>query len=468
MFTISLDRKNKKPIYQQIYESIRSELEKGGIEPNAKLPSKRELATELQVSQITVEAAYGQLKAEGYIYTKAKSGYYAEDLLGEKTFIGEKKLSSFSEKKEERTYLYDFKTGGMDTASFPFSLWAKLTRETLGEDRESLLNAINPKGYLPLRQEIAKYLQTYRDISVNPEQIVIGAGWEYLFGIIVQLLGRKSRYGIEDPGYGKMSKILRKNDCEISFLPIDKEGLSLLALYDSQAEVVHVTPSHQFPLGIVTSASRRRSLLQWAGEKKGRYIIEDDYDSEFRFSGSPIPAMYGLDNGEHVIYIKTFTKSLAPSLRIAYMVLPPLLMEEYEKEMSFYASTVSGIEQRVLYRFMERGGFRRHINRLRVQYKKKQNLFLETVGTVDNEGRIKVIGERSGMPLLLQAKGLTEDDMVKKAAKAGIRVYGISEYYKEHFPKEYGDTVVCGFSAMSEQTLKMGAEALVKAWLCGD
>lgn len=463
MLTLELVRQKELPLYQQIYEAIKKDILSGVLEPREKLPSKRKLAAELRVSQTTVETAYSQLKAEGYIYSQAKSGYYVERLLT--SFPDHEPVQApIAQEVKTRKYRYDFQTGGVITACFPFSTWAKLTRETLSEDKDKLLSATPSKGLYELRREICQLLRRSRGVEVQPEQVIVGAGWEYLLGLIIQILGRHKVYGIEDPGYPKASLILGKLAEQQVYLPVDAEGVSLNHLGGFGPEVIHVTPSHHFPLGIVTSARRRGELLRWAEQGEGRYIIEDDYDSEFRLYGRPIPSIYGLDRGEHVIYIKTFTRSLAPSLRLAYMVLPPSLLKIYDEELYFYTSTVPRLEQHVLARFLNGGYLERHLNRVRNIYRKNRKAFLAVIKGSSLAERITVFRDDGGSHLLLQVQGFSEEELVKKASQAGINILGISSYYKGEIPPRYRNAVVVGYSGFTEAELPLAAAELLKAW----
>ncbi|MEE0775939.1 MAG: PLP-dependent aminotransferase family protein [Bacillota bacterium] len=462
MLTIPLQFDSKEPLYQQIYYYIRRAIETGAIEADEKLPSKRKLSAHLRVSVSTVETAYAQLKAEGYLYTKAKSGCHAAAVRLEKVRSRFHALpQSLREETETRPFLYDFRTDRVDPEAFPFSVWAKLTREVLSEGKTELLESVHPKGLYQLRVNIADHLLQFRGIEILPEQIIIGAGWEYLLTLIIQLLGRSRCYGVEDPGYQKVPKILRSLGCSVCYLPMDNEGISMDAAASSMAEVLHVTPSHHFPLGTVTSAVRRRDLLRWA-EQGERYLIEDDYDSEFRYEGRPIPALLEMDHGGRVIYIKTFAKSLAPSLRIAYMVLPLPLLEQYEKQLLFYASTVSSIEQQVLSRFIGGGYLERHLNRSRNLYKKRRDIFIETMRKSSLSSRLEILGKDAGMHLLLRVKGMTEQELVAKAQQNSISLNGLSRYY--HYPETAPqNTVIAGYAGWQEEHLRQGAAALAQA-----
>lgn len=469
MLTILFDNASHVPLYQQLYNFIRKEIDEGRLLPGEKLPSKRRLATHLRLSQNTVEAAYNQLTAEGYVRAQAKSGYYVEDIGA--PLIASPPLASVpspdAAPREEALYAYDFRTNVVDTACFPFSAWAKITRDMLSYDKDELLLPTPPEGEYGLRQEIASYLHAYRGVKAAPEHIIVGAGSEYLLGLLVQILaweGRQNHYGVENPGYYKTAKILRANGAPVSPLPLDGEGIEIRALRASGANIVHITPSHHFPLGTVMPVSRRRQLLAWAAEAPDRYLIEDDYVSEFRFSGRPIPALESLDSQGKVIYLNTFAQSLAPSLRISYMVLPPALFARYEQGFRFYASSVPRFVQHILRRFMAEGYFERHLARMRTLYKNRRNLFLEQIAQSSLAERIEIGGTEAGMHLLLSVQGMDEATLVKRAKQAGVRVYGLSEYYAEPVADMPQNTVIAGFSSFSDEELVEAVGHLLAAW----
>ncbi|HBL84993.1 MAG: GntR family transcriptional regulator [Clostridiales bacterium GWF2_38_85] len=466
MITFIFDNNIKMPMYEQLYRFIRVEIENGRLHSDEKMPSKRKLAIHLKISTITVETAYAQLVAEGYLRAVQKSGYfvqsYESNLLNVEPFIPETPVI-YNESQEK--YDYDFKTNVVGTNLFPFTTWAKLAREVLSESRNELLNITHPQGSFLLRKEIADYLYNFRGVKANTEQIVVGAGSEYLMGLIIQLLGRKNIYAVENPGYSKIYKIFQSNDVTTVPVSLDEQGLSVNKLRKTKANVVHVTPSHQFPLGIIMPISRRISLLNWASESSDRYILEDDYDSEFRFAGHPIPALQGLDFLGKVIYINAFTKSLAPSLRISYIVLPPQLLEVYQKRFMFYSCTVPNFEQYILSKFMCKGYFERHLNRMRNAYKERRDLFINAISRSNLADSIDIIGQDAGLHLLMQIKnGLNETQLVNRAKDASVRVYGLSEYYNsviQNFPKS---TVVIGYSGLQPSQIDEAVKRLEKAW----
>lgn len=463
MFTLDFDNNGKIPLYQQLYSYIRGEIESGAIKNGERLPSKRALAAHLKISVITVETAYGQLMAEGYISSRPGSGFYAENFC--ENSISDEFCRHDDPDTESTDIIYDFKTNRIDTSDFPFSVWAKLSREVLSERSADLLNACHPQGMLSLRIRIAEYLKSFRGIEVSPERIFIGAGSEYLTGLIIQLLGRDNAYGVENPGYNKIYEIFSANASRIFPIPMDEKGASAEAVSGFGINVLHVTPSHHFPLGTVMPASRRQELLRWAYSREDRFIIEDDYDSEFRYSGRPIPALQSMDRNGRVIYINTFTKSLAPSMRISYMILPESLCRKFSSRLGFYSCTVPVFEQLTLAEFMGRGHFDRHISRMKKIYRRRRDILCDRIAS-GPLGRFTVIsGTDAGMHLLLTVKnGMNQSQLVSSAAAEGAGVYGLSGYYSFPVSDMPESTVIAGYSGLSDSQLLLGAEALERAW----
>lgn len=460
MFTYILDYNSKKPIYEQLYEHIREDILNHIISPGEKLPSKRKLASHLKISVMTVETAYGQLLSEGYIYSKAKSGYYVNNI--EKTLsltASDINPIPVRENLTRSDYIYEFKTNTVDTENFPFSIWAKLMREVLRDKDKELLNKSEPKGLYSLRCEIAGYLKAYRGINCQSEQIIVGAGSEYLINIIIQLLGENKKYAVENPGYHKIAKILSAYNIETEYLPLDDYGVSMEHLIYSNINVLHVSPSHQFPTGIITPIKRRYEILKWAAETKS-YIIEDDYDSEFRYGGKPVPALQSLDDNNRVIYMNTFAKSLAPSLRISYVVLPWDLVYKFDKNFCFYSNTVSCFEQYTLTKFMAGGYFERHINRMRNIYKARINTIKDCLSQNND---IVIKGENTGLHIVLEFNKNTDiNSIIEKAKDKGILVTNINDYYvRGSHPKP---ALVLGYTGINIENIIKAFKILNEIW----
>ena len=361
MLTYNIEQRKEKPIYLYLYECIKKDIERGVLPKNTKLPSKRMLAEHLKISVLTVENSYFLLQNEGYIYSAVRSGYFVSDI--EDLLIQPKKAEIIKKEQKTAQYFMDFCENITNLEHFPHSVWTKIIRKELTEN-SSLLKRPPSQGVYSLRKELSDYLYRYRGMTIMPEQIIIGAGTEYLYGLLIKILGKDSIYAVEDPGYSKISQIYNAESVETAFVELDEQGISIERLRKSKANVVHVSPSHHFPTGIVMPIKRRYELLNWANEIPNRYIIEDDYDSEFRYSGKIIPTMQGIDNGEKVVFINTFSKTISPGIRISYMVLPMHLISIFKQKLSFYSCTVSSIDQYVLATFIREGYFERHINRM--------------------------------------------------------------------------------------------------------
>lgn len=463
VFVLEKNRTKKKPLYVSLYEQMKSLIVEGKYEEGQKLPSKRKLAQSLKISALTVDAAYQQLIAEGYVYSVEKSGFFVskrvELILRTKD---KKKIEVKNEQIDKNPFLYQFKTNVVDTSLFPNATWAKLSREVLSENHHEMLNVTHTQGMESLRKEIAKYLELYRGVKVELNQIVIGSGSSSLIGIIIELLGREKHYAMEDPGYSKVYHLFKGNDVDLSLIPLDESGISISDLSESKAEIVHITPSHQFPSGIVMPIQRRNELLNWAAMSDQRYIIEDDYDSEFRFQGKPIPALQGLDQNDKVIYMNTFTKTLAPSFRMSYIVLPKKLLSIYKQLSSYHGCTVPNFEQHILYKFMNGGYFERHLNRMKNQYREKIEMI---INILKQYPEIHLKGYETGLHFLMEVDmGLSEEELVQNAFKNKISVTGLNEYIKNTQLKQHVPTLVIGYSGIPIEEVGKAINLLIESW----
>ena len=443
MLTYELKKSPGVPLYAAIYRCIRRDILSGKLAAGETLPSKRALAAHLEVSKITVEAAYNQLLAEGYIRSEEKVGYFAENL---------QKLTPpipVPEATQAQTEdLIDLT--GDSPSHFPFSVWSRLQREVMLDLGEGLLLPLHKQGLPQLRNAIARHLQQFRGMQVDPDNILIGAGTDFLYNLLVQLLGRDKRYGVEEPGYSKIQKIYEAAGAACNLLTLDKEGVDPEDLGDTQ--VLHISPSHHFPSGIVMSNPRRRTLLAWAAAGAERYIIEDDYDSEFRFNAHPMPSLHTLDGAGKVIYLNTFSKTLAPSIRISYMVLPGCLMKEFREKLGFYSCTVPSFEQYTHERFISGGYFEKHINRMRKHYKSIRNRVLTAITGCQYADHFTILEENAGLHFLLQVDlPLTDAQLVEKCRALGLRVAPLSSYYR--FPEENTHCLVINYSGLTEEAL---------------
>ena len=443
MLTYELQKAPGVPLYEALYRCIRQDILSGKLAAGEKLPSKRAFAVHLEVSKITVEAAYNQLLAEGYIRSQEKVGYFVETLQKQNTSpVWKDAKEPMGDDRIDLT--------GDSPSHFPFSVWSKLQREVMLDLGEGLLLPLHKQGLPQLRNAIARHLNQFRGMQVDSDNILIGAGTDFLYNLLVQLLGRDKRYGVEEPGYSKIQKIYEAAGAACNLLTLDKEGVDPEELEDTQ--VLHISPSHHFPSGIVMSHSRRQALLRWAAEKEDRWIIEDDYDSEFRFNAHPLPALHTLNGGEKVIYLNTFSKTLAPSIRISYMVLPSQLMAEFRKKLGFYSCTVPSFEQYTLERFLSRGYFEKHINRMRKFYKAIRNRVVTAISQCPIADKLTILEENAGLHFLVQvALPMTDAQLVEACQKLGLRVAALSSYYR--FPEENSHCLVINYSGLAEASL---------------
>ena len=469
MITIVLDNSGRIPLYQQLYEYIKEEIRSGRLTEGEKLPSSRVLAEHLKISRGTVDQAFAQLAEEGYIRSRDRSGFYV--LRAERRFAGgvspNLRHDGDDPPAEQRAprYRYDLRSSGVDTEHFPFSVWSRLLRNVLTEKGGELLKASPPQGELVLREQLCRYLYQYRRVHALPEQIVVGAGTEYLLGLLIQLLGTETVFAVEDPGYPRLNQILRNAGMQPRRIPVDGEGIRVDLLEASGADAVHVTPGHQFPTGVVLSAGRREQLLSWASAADNRFILEDDYVSEFRFSGRPVPALQGMGDPEKIVYFYTFAQSLAPSLRMAYMVLPIRLLQRWRERFSGYACSVPVFEQLTLARFMQEGYYERHLNRMKNLYKSRQQAL---AGVLQVPG-ITLGAMEGGLALMLSVDSLTltgapadTAQLTQLAEEAGIHLTDLSRYDHSEEPKP--PRYLAGYGAYDEETLREAGRALLRAW----
>lgn len=435
---------NGGPLYKQLCEAIREDVKSGDLNINEKLPSKRALAQNLGVSVITVENAYNQLIEEGYVYAEPKRGYFVADIADIKKFKTSPIPKEPQIKLEPDAPLYDFdlSSNGADADAFPFSVWAKIVRETLSYRKRDLLQVSPSAGVTELRDAIAEHLASFRGMAVDPENIVIGAGTEYLYGLLTKLLGEDKVYAIENPGYKKLSRIYENNRVEVRPIDLDDDGIDVGQLARSGADVAHVTPTRHFPTGIAMPVSRRYALLAWANEREGRYVVEDDYDGEFRLNGKPTPTLQSVDACDKVIYMNTFSKSLTSTIRISYMALPAKLARLFQEKLGFYSCTVSTFEQYVLAAFISRGYFEKHINRMRLRYKRKRVKVLDTIAKIFPQELAEVEND-SGLKLILKLSTRLADAEIKtEMRRRRIKLEAVADFRMSGETKEQGRFII--------------------------
>ncbi len=449
-------------LYISLYHHIRQDILNGSLPPGSRLPSKRSLAKHLGISVVTVENAYAQLQDEGYLQSRAKSGFFVSAI--ETSALPEvppQPAPSFLTQPQPspspRVNLSSSRTAAQN---FPFSQWARLMRDTLSTQREALMSP-SPAGGIPALQEaICLHLRQFRSMSIQPEQVIVGAGTEYLYSLLIQLLGFDKKYAVEVPGYQKLAHIYARYQVDYAHIPIDDEGICVDMLTAQQADIAHISPSHHYPTGLVTPISRRYELLTWANSAPGRYIIEDDYDSEFRLSGKPIPTLQSIDKGQRVIYMNTFTKTLSPTIRIGYIVLPPHLVEVFYRQLGFYACTVSTFEQYTLARFILDGHFERHINRMRTHYRTVRDKLILALRESQLASSIEIRNADSGVHFLLTVQSpLSDQELLARCRQLGLSAAFLSQFYVDAATAPQ-HTLVISYSGLEDADIPLAVTLL--------
>lgn len=457
MLTYNLNKSPSHPLYDELYSNIRDDILSGRIAVNEKLPSKRSLANHLQISVTTVENAYSQLILEGYIHSEQGRGFFVNNFAGSTDdFVPAIKhfdANEIAEEKDGADYFIDFRANRSSLSLFPFSTWSRLMRSILSSQDLKLLETVPYNGLFPLRSAIAGHLRKFRNMNVLPSQIIIGAGTEYLYSRLLQLLGSDSIFAIEDPGYKIFAEISGSQGIMWDYIPIDSEGMQIDRLRSGKANVIHISPANHFPTGTVMPINRRMELLEWAYENNSRFIIEDDYDSELRYTGKMIPTMYAIDNKEKVIYMNTFSKSLVPSIRISYMVLPPLLLERYRKSLSFYSCTVSSFEQLTLARFISEGYFERHINRLKQHYREKRDLIIAAISNSKISKFARIEEADAGTHFLLRLDTSMSDNEIRESAHTHKINFAMLSDYEKHHNENNSKTIVLNYAGLDPEQI---------------
>ena len=354
MLTYELTGRGGEPLYYALYRAVRDDIAAGALRPGEKLPSKRALAEQLGVSTVTVEGAYRMLVDEGYAAARERSGYYVLP-------VGAPPPAPDPGREPLRMLAEEPAQGGTD---FPYSLWSRTLRRVISDQGGRLADRPPNEGCAVLRNAIARYLLRSRGMHAQPEQIVVGSGSEQLYGAVVRMLGRDRLYAIEWPSYGQIEAVYRGTGARVERLPIGPDGIESGALAATAADVLHVTPFHSWPTGVTAPAAKRYEYLQWAA-RPGRYVVEDDFDSEVSMTGKPLESLYSMDERGSVIYLNTFSRSLAPSMRMGYMILPPALLPVYRERVGMYSCSVPVLEQYALAAFIDQGHFERHLDRVR-------------------------------------------------------------------------------------------------------
>ncbi|WP_214825356.1 PLP-dependent aminotransferase family protein [Exiguobacterium sp. s28] len=457
MLTFSLEADSSVPLYEQLYLHIRQAIVDDTLTTGTKLPSKRKLGEFLDVSQTTVELAYAQLLAEGYIESLPRKGFY---VLPQEELYVRRGSSVIEPLPVKKTYEFDLYPSQIDTTAFPFERWRRHLKQVVSEEHHDLLSLGSVQGDFVLRQEIATYLYHSRGVHCSPEQIVVGSGTEQLLPQLLELLPDTTTFGIEDPGYPLTRQLFAHQRRTFIPIPVDESGVRVDVVEQAAIDALYVTPAHQFPTGTILSVSRRQRLLNWASEQQ-TYVIEDDYDSEFRYSGKPIPSLQSMDQNERVVYLSTFSKSLMPSLRIGYMVLPPPLLNRYRERYRHFTCSVPRFEQHTLAEFMATGDFEKHLNRMRKTYRRKLEIIIAAFKPY--EPIVSITGASAGLHVVLSVQTTKSSEELKRLAEAAsIRINAMTDYRINS-----SDTVpqlLFGFAALSEAVLPAAVSALMSCW----
>jgi GntR family transcriptional regulator / MocR family aminotransferase len=456
---IHLHKDKKEPVYIQLYHYFKQEILTGKIEAGTKLPSIRYLASFLHISKNTVIDAYQQLWMEGYVESKEKSGYTVVALPSyEYTAQQQKKVVAKSPETGTNACI-DFHYGDIDGVNFPLNGWKKTIKAVMEDNQTHWMKYGNKQGELALREELVGYLYRSRGIQTTADNLVITAGTEHLIHLVLSLMEDKSLFiGMEEPGYDGVRNVFMERGIPIQSIPVlEEDGHDLSALLNSACNLTYVTPSHQFPIGKIMPIGKRIELLKWA-ERRDGYILEDDYDSEFRFQGAPIPSMKAIDQQDRVIYLGTFSKAFLPSLRISYMILPDVLLEKWKEKRRPDSQASSPLLQQALASFIHNGDFERHIKRMRKVYERKYVFLVQCIKEYMGE-QVQVIGEKAGLHLLIRIPN-KEDRFLEEAERIGIKIYTTESYYtkkKDRYP------FLLGFGGLEEKEIKEGIQRLARA-----
>lgn len=453
-----LHKELPEPLYSQLYHWIKKEIEENRLLPGTKMPSIRQLTNHLKVSRNTIEAAYQQLQSEGYLESVPKSGIWVAEI--EKPSLQSIVVEHpiMLDCKPSSTDLVNFEYGNIDLDKFPLREWKKCLSDAVSQENNWLFQYNEKQGEFSLRREISNYLLQSRGVRCAPEQILITAGTQSSMALICHLLALQGKIvAMEEPGYSGVRSVLEDQGCQIEPVPLETDGLSIEHILYSRAKTVYLTPSHQFPIGMVLSISKRMRLLKWAYQTGG-YIIEDDYDGEFRYRGQPIPSLKSLDEQERVIYLGTFSKSFLPSARLSFIVFPPSLMVQYSRKCSAYNQSVSPIIQRAMALFMQSGEFERHIRRMRKIYQRKHQTLLRSIEQYMGT-QVKVVGEKSGLHILLKLKGVTASELIENGFQKGVKVYSPSRFWLNPIP-ECNSYIMLGFGGLSIEEIEKGVRIL--------
>ena len=437
MQTYTLDRSGASPLYEQLYRALKADILSGALPGGSRLPSGRALAEHLGLSRVTVETAYAQLLAEGYLTSRPRAGYFVEQLTPQE--LPPRVSEPEAQPPEPET------AQSRSAQLFPFSVWARLMRGVL----------------LALRQADAAELYRQRGVHVSPEQVYIGAGAEYFYNLLIQFFGHGRVYALENPGHRKIARVYQANQVAVRPIGMDADGVIPELLEQSGAEVLHISPSHHYPTGTVTPITRRQALMRWLTAQPGRYLIEDDYDSEFRFSGLPIPTIQSMDRSGRVIYMNTFSRTISPSLRISYMILPRTLLPQWQAAMGFYSCTVPSFEQMTLTRFLAEGYFEKHLSRMKKHYRAVRAQLFSVLHTPQAVRQCAVHDTDAGLHLVLELKNAPEPEALRALLRqSGLPDALLSDFFLDAPSPQAQKSIVLGYADAEPAQLEAALTAL--------
>jgi GntR family transcriptional regulator/MocR family aminotransferase len=448
---ITITFSNTQPKYVDIYEQLKNMIINQTFAANEKLPSKRYLASSLNVSIHTVKEAYEQLASEGYIYSVERSGYFISPY--DLDWGIYPKMSDTSFKEPTTQIRYNFKNGQVDEQAFPFKDWLKIYKKQLSSD---IVSNGQWQGEVALREQIARYVEKSRGFSCDLEQIYVYSGTQHQLHELCNFFG-DVKVAIEEPGYKRATTTFRQNQLDIQYIPIDEKGASIPG---EPCQLYYITPAHQFPFGGIMPVERRIDLLKWAIENNA-YIIEDDYDSEFRYKGNPIPSLAQIDQLQRVIYFGTFSKTLMPSVRMSYMILPKSLVDKYNKYNIDQKTTVSKIDQLVIADFMRSELYTKHIAKMKTLYRKKRQKVIEGIQTILGP-EYEIIGDEAGLHIILKLPYLlNEKQAIELAQEAGIAIDPVSTSYQI---SRVNNLVMIGYGSIPYESIEEAISILSTQW----
>lgn len=453
MQTYTLDRSGASPLYEQLYRALKADILSGALPGGSRLPSGRALAEHLGLSRVTVETAYAQLLAEGYLTSRPRAGYFVEQLTPQE--LPPRTPEPEAQPPEPET------AQSRSAQLFPFSVWARLMRGVLLDRRQELLRPAPDAGLPALRQAVAAELYRQRGVHVSPEQVYIGAGAEYFYNLLIQFFGHGRVYALENPGHRKIARVYQANQVAVRPIGMDADGVIPELLEQSGAEVLHISPSHHYPTGTVTPITRRQALMRWLTAQPGRYLIEDDYDSEFRFSGLPIPTIQSMDRSGRVIYMNTFSRTISPSLRISYMILPRTLLPQWQTAMGFYSCTVPSFEQMTLTRFLAEGYFEKHLSRMKKHYRAVRAQLFSVLHTPQAVRQCAVHDTDAGLHLVLELKNAPEPEALRALLRqSGLPDALLSDFFLDAPSPQAQKSIVLGYADAEPAQLEAALTAL--------